>query len=408
MLNRPVENNRTIEFVLIMALLTALNPLSLDAILPALSDIGHSLKVAHGNDVQLIISSMIFGMVFGEFIFGPLSDSFGRKRIILIGMGIYSLGTLLAFTSQSIEQLIIGRVIQGLGVSGPKIATRAMIRDSYSGDEMARILSLILMVVIFIPMVAPAYGQLLLNVFSWRSIFISLLVVSLLAGAWLGLRQTETLPITKRHSFSYAMLKRSFVELTQHRQFMCCTTIAGLIFGMQLLFLSIAPQIFRDLYSVDKLFAFYFGVLACSLAIALLTNSKLVIKFGMQRMIKIALLCLSLTGLGLLALTILNNGKPSFSIFLLFSFLQFFGMGIVFGNINALAMKPMGHIAGFGSSVIASLSSLIAILVAIPIGRFYSDSIMPLALGFTLLPVAGYVLFQSVFRKETLETSGSI
>ena len=400
--NRPLENDRIVEFILILALLTALNPLSLDAILPAFSEISRSLEIASENNIQFIISAMIFGMVFGEFIFGPLSDSFGRKRIILIGIGIYAIGTTLAFTSQTFEQLLIGRVIQGFGVSGPKVATRAMIRDRYDGNDMARVLSLILMIVIFIPMIAPAYGQFLMTIFDWRSIFISLMVIALLAGAWLSIRQPETLPIEKRRSFSINSLARSFLELIRHRQFMCCTTIAGLLFGMHLLFLSTAPLILHDLYFVGDLFAVYFGVLALSLAIAFFLNSKLVIRYGMYRLIKIALLCLTSSGLCLLILTIIHQGVPSLTVFLFFCFLQLFGMGIVFGNINALALKPMGHIAGFSSSVIASLSSLIAIIAAISIGKFYHESIMPIAFGFTVLPVVGYALLQLAFNKQTL------
>ena len=387
--------------MLILALLTALNPLSLDAVLPAFYEISQSLKITDENNLQLIVSSMIFGMVFGEFIFGPLADSFGRKKIIVIGIGIYAMGTALCYFSGNYELLLLGRVIQGLGVSGPKIASRAMIRDSFSGDEMARIMSLILMFVIFIPMIAPAYGQFLMTLFDWRSIFISLLVISLIAGTWLYTRQRETLPILKRRKFSSTSLITSFLEIIRHKHFMCCTAIAGLIFGMQLLFLSTAPLILRDLYSVGDLFALYFAVLAFSLAAAFLLNSKLVMRYGAYTMIKIALLYLFATGLCLLMLTLLNNGTPSLTMFLLFSFLQLFGMGIVFGNINALAMKPMGHIAGFGSSVIASLSSLIAILIAIPIGRFYHDSITPIAVSFIVLPVAGYALLKFAYKKET-------
>src|SRR3546814_469878 len=160
------------EFVALFSLTTSLTALSIDAMLPALRDIGTALAVAEANDTQLIVGLFILGMVFGEIVFGPLSDAIGRKPAILVGLALFGLGAVVAMEAETLEQILIGRVIQGIGCAGPKIAARALIRDQYEGRAMARILSFIFMVFIIVPMLAPALGQLVLAVADWRAIFL--------------------------------------------------------------------------------------------------------------------------------------------------------------------------------------------------------------------------------------------
>ena len=372
------------EFVSLFALMISLTALTIDAMLPAYAAIGESLAVSNPNDTHLIITMLIVGMAVGELFFGPLSDSIGRKKAILIGIAIYCLGTLIAMTADSLNQLLIGRVIQGIGVSGPKIASRALIRDQFSGDAMARIMSFIMMVFILVPMLAPAFGQLILLLTDWRGIFYAFLIHGIVVAVWFSWRQPETLPVSRRMPFSVHHLYRSAITVFMHKQVMAYTLVAGLIFGMQLVYYNSSQAIFQDLYKTGTLFPFYFAVLALGIGVASLTNGKLVMRYGMHFLTKSALAGLIVTSVILLLLSQTYSGVPPFWYFMGLVFLMLFCVGIIFGNINAMAMQFLGHIAGLAASLIASVSSIIAALVSVVVGRFYNDTLIPLAIGFGL------------------------
>ncbi|WP_233152866.1 multidrug effflux MFS transporter [Motiliproteus sp. MSK22-1] len=388
------------EFVSLFALMISLTALSIDAILPAYAAIGQSLALSNLNDTHLIITMLIVGMAAGELFFGPLSDSIGRKKAILIGITIYCLGTSTAMAADSLHQLLIGRVIQGIGLSGPKIASRALIRDQYSGDAMARIMSFIMMIFILVPMLAPAFGQLILLVMDWRGIFYVFLLHGIIVAIWFSWRQPETLPVSKRRPFSVPYLYRSSVSVLKHKQVMAYTLIAGLIFGMQLAYYNTSQAIFQDLYQTGTLFPLYFAVLAMGIGIASLTNGKLVMRYGMFFLTRSALIGLIISSTLLLVVTQLYNGIPPFLCFMGLCFLMLFCVGIIFGNINAMAMQSLGHIAGLGASLIASVSSLVAALVSVIAGRFYNDTLIPLAVGFGACSFAALMLALYAERKN--------
>ena len=188
--------------------------------LPALADIGRSLSVSDANDTQFIVTMFFVGIVIGEPIFGPLSDSMGRRKAILTGIFVYCLGSGISLCATSFWQLIGGRILQGIGVSGPKIVSKALIRDEYEGDAMARVMSFITMIFIFIPMIAPAFGQVLQHTFGWRSIFLSFLTIGIIAAAWFGFRQPETLSISRRIPFSISSIIKSTGQILRHLKIM--------------------------------------------------------------------------------------------------------------------------------------------------------------------------------------------
>ena len=387
---RPLSRSLP-ELVAGFALLTCLTALSLDAILPGLPAIEAQFGVST-TDTQLVVSMLVLGMVFGELAFGPLADAYGRKPAILTGLGIFMVGTLIATLATSLPMLLAGRIIQGVGVAGPKIGTRALIRDQFSGDAMARIFSFVVMLIILVPMVAPAYGQLVLAVGNWRGIFISYAVLALIGAIWLLLRQPETLSQQRRIPLSLGKLATNTGLIVRHPKVMAYTCVAGLIFGCQVTYLSTAQAIFDDLYNAGARFAIYFAVLASGIGLASFTNGRLVMKLGMQRQTITALVGMIVLSTALLLMSWLGGGYPSLLTFLVLGFGLFFCVGLLFGNINALAMEWLGRVAGLGASVIASVSSLISVCVALLVGQFYNQTLYSLSFGFIGCAVVALLL----------------
>lgn len=388
----PKAALRTAEFVALFAAITSLTAISIDALLPGLHAIGRDLAVTDSNDTQLVISMFILGMVFGELFFGPLSDAIGRRSAILIGLGVYAAGTAIAMTATSLEQILIGRIIQGIGVSGPKIASRALIRDLYEGEAMARIMSFIFAVFVLVPMIGPAIGQLVIHAAGWRAVFILYLAFAAAVGIWLWARQPETLALHRRLPFSPAIIHGNARLILSHPRVMAYTFAAGLIFGTQLLYLSTAPALFRDLYGVTDHFPLYFALLALGIGMASFSNSKLVTRYGTYRLSTAALSGLTLMGGAFLVIGLAYRGVPPFPAFMTICFLLFCCVGVLLGNLNALAMRSLGRVAGLGASIIASISSLIAVGIAVPLGKLYDQTVLPMACGFLLAGMLSLVL----------------
>tara|TARA_R110002124_G_scaffold111152_2_gene264826 strand:- start:12072 stop:13298 length:1227 start_codon:yes stop_codon:yes gene_type:complete len=381
-----------VEFVALFSLITSLTAAAIDAMLPALGEIGRALAVSDAKNTQLVISLFVFGMVFGELLFGPLSDAIGRRKTILLGLAIFCAGTILAMTASSMEQMLLGRIIQGFGVSGPKIGSRALIRDKFSGDAMARMMSYIYMVFVLVPMLAPAFGQLVMSVANWRAIFLVYLALGLIVSLWLMLRQRETLAVERRIPLSLPALVRNGWLIVSHRRVMAYILALGAVFGGKLLYLSTAQSIFQDIYGAGARFPLYFAMLASGIGFASLSNSLLVMRFGMERLSVLALAAMAGLSAGLLVISLIYDGQPPFLLFMLICAAEFFCFAILFSNLNAMAMQFLGRVAGLGASLTSGLSSLIAVLIAVIMGRFYDLSVLPLAVAFLFAGIVGLVL----------------
>lgn len=391
------------EFVSLFALMTSLTALSLDAMLPALPQIGESLSVQSFNDTQLVITSVILGMFFGELFFGPLSDAIGRKKAILLGLGIFCAGTVVALLAQTMTMLLVGRVIEGIGLAGPKIASRALIRDQYRGESMARIMSFIFMILVLVPMLAPALGQLILMVADWRAIFLSFLIIAMIVAVWFSLRQAETLTLDKRITFSLRSIFNTSRFIFRDVRVMAYTLSAGMIFGSLLIYLSIAQAMFADLYNIVSEFPLYFAILASGIGIASFINGQLVMRYGMQKL-SIMALCGLLIFSGIFFLVaLLFNGIPPFYWFMGNCYLMFICVGILFGNLNAMAMQSLGNIAGLGASFIAAVSSLVAVFFSVIIGHFYNATTYPMAIAYFIAALVSLVLILRARSAKLIE-----
>jgi DHA1 family bicyclomycin/chloramphenicol resistance-like MFS transporter len=384
-------------------MVSSLTAASIDTMLPALRQIGHDLGVANPLATQLVVTTFILGMVLGDLVFGPIADAIGRKKAILAGLAIYAAGSLIAGFAGSLDMLILGRVIQGIGVSGPKIASRALIRDRFAGSAMARILSLVFMVFILVPMIAPALGQLVTALAGWRAIFTGFLIWAALIALWLALRQPETLPPERRVPFRFVPLLRNATLIVRHTQVMALTIAAGAIFGAILLFVSTAQAIFLDLYAIDALFPACFALLAFGLGLSSFANSRTVVRLGMAPIARFGLIALTILGAALIATGLATSGRPPLWLFLALCFLCFSAFGLLFGNLNAMAMHHLARVAGLGASLISSISSLVAFLWATGFGRFYNATVFPLATGFVAAGVIGLLALHYAARSRAGE-----
>ena len=375
------------EFIALMAVMISITAMSIDIVLPALPDIGRDLHAKHPNDPQLVVSILLLGMGFGQILLGPLSDCFGRKPIIFIGFVIFALGCLLSIFSTQFEAMLAGRVLQGVGVGGSRTAIAALIRDQYGGRAMARMMSAVMAVFIVVPAIAPALGQAILLITGWRAVFGVLMAQGLFALIWFVIRQPETLPAEHRLPVSVKRVAIAAMEVCTNRLALGYTLASGLIFGALLAYLNCAQQIFQEVYGLGWRFPFYTALLALAVGGASFLNSRIVMRFGMRmlsyRAISICMIAMAL----FLAATFQMGGRSPLWLMMICFAMAFFSLGILFGNLNAIAMEPLGHIAGVGAAVIGSLTNFISVPLAITIGRFYNGTTLPLTFGFAILSI---------------------
>ena len=373
------------EFVVIISLMTSLAALAIDAMLPSLPQIGSDLNVQNVNDRQLVVSVLFLGMAIGQLFFGPLSDNTGRKPAIYAGYALFISGALLSVLAVNFTMMLLGRLIQGVGISAPRAVTVALVRDRYAGRAMARVMSFVMTVFIFVPMLAPSFGQALLLFSGWHAIFLSFMLIAIVTLVWFALRMPETLAQENRSSFSLQQIISTIRAIFKIRVAIGYTITAGLILGVFLGYLNSTQQIFQEQYDLGASFPLYFAVISLSLGMASLTNTRAVMRFGMRFLVSRSLFFIF--GLAILALGIalFAAGHPPLLILVPYLMLTFFGIGILFGNLNALAMEPLGHLAGIGAAVVGSLSTLISMVLGTMIGRSYNGTILPLVASIAIL-----------------------
>ena len=330
-------------------------------------------------------------------LFLDLYRSFGRKPMVYFGFGVFVIASVICITTRSFEMMLFGRVLQGIGLSSPRTMSIAIVRDSYSGDHMAKILSIVVMTFILVPVVAPLLGQFLLFRFGWESIFTFNLAFGFLIMIWFWRRQPETLHIEHKKSFSLSIFKTGTIAFFKIKSAVIYTLLSGFITGSFMVYLSTSQQIFQVQYDLGTYFPYIFASLAITIGFATYINSTLVMRFGMKNMVHIAMLAFVL--IAFLYVIIFGFDKnPPVEILLAFFSLQFASVAFLFGNLRALAMQPMGHIAGIGSALNGFISTVMAVPIANYIGGFVKDSVTPLFVGFMVCGLISLVLFYSNTR----------
>jgi len=381
----------TPEFISLMAMLVATVAISIDAMLPALPDIAIQLTAKNPNQVQLILSAFIGGMALGTLVVGPLSDSFGRKNIIYVGAVIYISFSALCMFATNLETIVIARVFQGIGAAAPRVVSQALVRDLYSGREMARITSFIMIIFSIAPAVAPLLGAGLISLFDWRAIFVIFIIFALISTIWTKIRIREPLRPEMRVPFQIKIFRAAFLEIISIG--IVRVSIITLIFSYATLFTCILliQQVFDQFFGRANSFPEWFAVIAAFSASASFLNSMLVMKLGMRRLISAALrVQIALSAFMLLMFwTGAITGNLGFGFFVFWVFSLFFQAGLTFGNLTALAMEPLGHIAGTAASVISALATLGSVFLATIAGYFFDGTPVAMIISIALFASFG-------------------
>lgn len=388
----------TAEFVAIMAMMVATVAISIDGILPALTLIADELTPDAPNRAQLVLSVFIVGMAIGTFVMGPLSDSFGRKRVIYYGAALYITCALICALTQSFEVLLFARMMQGIGASAPRVVSQALVRDYYQGREMARISSLIMIVFSIVPAIAPLLGSFVMLAFQWQAIFGMFIVFVALSTVWMGLRVDETVGPDNRMAFRLRPINSAIKEVLTHP--MIVIAIFGLIFAYCVLFVAIflVQPVFEQVFDRGESFPYWFALVAVLSASASYVNARLVRRLGMRKLIDAAFRTQTILSSMMLVLWMLGalQGTIGFAIFMLWVFSLFFMAGMTIGNLTALAMEPVGHIAGTAASVISALATIGSVVFAGIVGQFYDGTLLVMIFGVAGFSIAGTIVVQQL------------
>lgn len=367
-----------VEFVTLIAGMMALTALSLDMMLPALPAMGESFQVADPNDLQLVILIYLIGFAGGHLIAGPVSDRIGRKPVLLAGLVVYALGSLIAAVAPSFWLLLLARVVQGLGASAPRVVALAVVRDKYAGRGMSRVMSFVMMVFIMVPVIAPTLGSAVVQLAPWHSIFLVLLFCGGALAVWAWLRLEETKPEGKGVD-----LVTAISTVVRTPQSLGYTLAIGFMFGNLMTYVSTAEQVFVEVYDLGQAFTLVFGAIALAMVVASFSNARIVERLGMRRVSHAALvgyfgLCLIMAAFGYPA-------EPPLILYALFMAATFFCFGHIVPNFNALAMDPLGRIAGVGSSLIGFWMMAAGAVLGGLVGHTFDGTVRPILIGFTVL-----------------------
>lgn len=374
------------EFVALVAVMIALTALSIDVMLVALPDIAASYGVTAANDRQLIITLYMAGFAVGQILSGPLSDRYGRRPVLFVGLAVMAVAALLAAFAPSFRLLLAARFLQGIGASAPRVLAVAVVRDRYAGREMSRVMSFAIMIFVVVPVLAPSLGGVVLHLGPWPWIFALMALGAVATLVWAALRLPETHPPERRVPLSATRLTGIVLEVVRCRRTLGYTVAAGFLFGGVLAYVSSAQQLFVDLYDLGPLFPLMFGGVAVVMGLASLVNSRLVMQLGMRRVSHVGLVLY--LGVWLLGGVLGFPAQPPLPLLVLMLAAAFFFSGLAMPNCNALAMEPLGHVAGTASSFIGFFTSALAALVGWMVGQAFDGTVRPLLVGFAAVGVS--------------------
>jgi len=379
------------EFVGFIAACMALSAMSIDIMLPALPLLYADFKLADPNQAQAVITAFFIGIGFSQLFYGPLADRFGRKPILVVGLILFIFAGILTMIADSFATLLAARVLQGIGAGAPRVMATSMVRDCYAGARMAKVMSLAIMIFMVVPVLAPSLGQLVLMVApGWNWVFGMLVAAGIALLAWAIRRLSETLPPERRMPLTPRSIYCAYRQTLTTRRFVGYMMAVSLVFGAHIGFIFSSQQIFVDVFNAGRAFPLLFAAIALTTGLAAFVNSKLVRRVGMRR--------LSVTGLkaivviNLFHLGIMLAGHETLLVFMLLQGASVFTFGLLAANLNALAMEPMGHIAGTASSMAGFVSTIGGTLIGQAIGFMFNGTVIPLIGAYVVLALVSLVI----------------
>lgn len=366
------------EFIAMMAMLVATVAFSIDSMLPAMPQIAEELTPEAPNRAQLVLSGFLVGMGLGTLFTGPLSDTFGRKAVVNFGAALYILGAVLAWAAPSLELMVAARVMQGVGAAGPRIVSLAIVRDLHVGRAMARIVSFIMVVFTIVPALAPLIGTLIIDLGGWRSIFLAFLIFATISTLWVNLRLDEPLPPAQRRPFRLSGFREALTEMMAIPMVRASIYVQTLVFTVLFTSISLIQQSFDVIFDRAENFALYFFIIGIFCATSSLVNAAFVMKHGMRAIISLSITVTFVLTLVILGLQFIGLGDTAvFWIYVFWQMTLFYQMGLTVGNLNALGMEPLGHIAGLAASVIGAIATIIAAVVSTVVAQLFNGTLFP-------------------------------
>jgi DHA1 family bicyclomycin/chloramphenicol resistance-like MFS transporter len=372
------------EFIALAAALMALNALAIDIMIPALQQVGASLGVVEENHRQFVITAYIVGFGGAQLFFGPLSDAYGRRGPLIVGLVIYVAAACGAAFSPNFTALLALRFIQGIGAAATRVIAISVIRDCFGGRRMAEIMSLVFMVFMAVPVVAPGFGQFIMLFASWHWIFIAMGVGALLTTVWAVFRLPETLAPENARPFTVAAVTEGFYIVFSNRVALCYTLACMATFSALFGFITSAQQIYMEVYKLGNLFGFVFAGIAGMMSLSNFLNSRLVGRFGMRRLAHGAMFAFIAVCCIWFVASVATTHLPFLPFLVLFTTVMFL-FGFIGSNFNALAMEPLGHVAGTASSVLGFAQTFGGGIIGTMIGQSFDGTVTPIAAGFCVV-----------------------
>lgn len=372
-----------VEFIALVAALMALNALAIDVMLPALPYMGEALGISHENERQFVIGAYMLGFGAAQLVFGPLTDRFGRRAPLLVGLGIYLVCAFAATFAPNFTVLLALRFVQGLGAAGTRVIATAVVRDKYSGREMAEIMSLTFMVFMAIPIIAPGIGQVILLTGPWQNIFLFMSGLAAVIVLWAYFRLPETLHPEYRRPLSINAVIDGFRIVFTNRVAFSYGMAGTFLFGAMFGFISASQQIFVEVYGLGPYFPVAFAVMAGTIAIAQFISARIVRRLGMRRLSHFAVLVY----LGMSAIWLIlavSNLLPFPVFFAIMLVIQFF-FGWAASNMNSLSMEPLGNVAGTAASVFGFTQTVGGAVLGTYIGQHFDGTLVPNATGYVVM-----------------------
>jgi DHA1 family bicyclomycin/chloramphenicol resistance-like MFS transporter len=377
------------QFVALIAAMMAINALAIDSMLPAMPQIGDALGVATDNERQWILTAYLLGFGAAQIVYGSLADRFGRKPVLLVGLAIYVVFAAACAFATSFEMLLTARVLCGVGAAATRVLSVSIVRDCYSGRQMARVMSLSFIVFLGVPIIAPSVGQAILLVAPWPWVFGVLAIFGLAVIAWSAIKLPETLHPEDRAPLDPGPVMAAFQECLTNRVAIGYTVAATLVLGGLFGFLNSAQQVFVGVLGAGTAFPLIFAGIAGGIAVSSLLNARIVGRLGMRMVSHVALVGYIIFAV-VHALVALSGHETLWA----FSLLQagmMFCFGLVMSNFGSLAMEPLGHLAGTAASVQGFITTIGGALLGFWIGQLFDGTTVPLTLGFAGFGIAGLV-----------------